>query len=368
MQHFYPYFDVVETDWLAQLEIALRSAAQDADEEAFYPTFQRLGAALCDGHCWTGGPGRPIEMHPALFLTWAEEKLCVAHSKVSGISLGDALIEIDGIPVDQAVKQCLALWSVPSPQGAELKSALNVLAGPPQSEVHLVVEPYNAPGTRKEVKTKRDLGSPFSLVPKRERKKELASGVLYLDLDQWTQEELDAEWAALGKARGLVFEFRNYPMKIEPFKFFGCFSDKPVTSAKFLTPSITRPDHSGMVYPDNGGWRIPAQASRLSNPCAFLIDANSISYAESCMSIVEHHRLAEIVGTPTMGTNGNMVHAKLPCGFVMSFTAMKVLKQDGTPHHGIGIRPTVQAKPTQKGLAEGRDEVIEKALEVLLSK
>jgi C-terminal processing protease CtpA/Prc len=86
------------------------------------------------------------------------------------------------------------------------------------------------------------------------------------------------------------------------------------------------------------------------------------------MSIVEHHRLAELVGTPTMGTNGNMVYAKLPCGFVMSFTAMKVLKQDDTQHHGIGIRPTVSAAPTRKGLAEGRDEVIEKALEILLKK
>lgn len=368
MQHFYPYFDVVKTDWPATLDIALRSAATDADEAAFFRTFQRLGAALRDGHCWTGGPGAPHEMHPALFLKWADGKLCVAYSKVPTISPGDALLEIDGVSVEQAVKERLALWSVPSPQGAELKSALNVLAGAPQSELRLVIEPFSAPGTRREVTVKRDLPSPFSVRPKRERKKDLAPGILYLDLDQWTQAELDADWAELGKARGLIFEFRNYPNKLDPMKFFGSFSAQSVTSAKFLVPSITRPDRAGMVYSGNGGWRLSPQPALLKNPTAFLIDAESISYAESCMSIVEHHHLAELVGTPTMGTNGNMVHAKLPAGFSMSFTAMKVLKQDDTPHHSIGIRPTAYAAPTRKGLAEGRDEVVEKALEILLKK
>ena len=44
---------------------------------------------------------------------------------------------------------------------------------------------------------------------------------------------------------------------------------------------------------------------------------------------------------------------------------MKVLKHDGTTHHGVGILPTVPLKPTQQGLAEGRDEVLEKGIEVV---
>ncbi|MCC6427693.1 MAG: hypothetical protein IT435_12840 [Phycisphaerales bacterium] len=44
---------------------------------------------------------------------------------------------------------------------------------------------------------------------------------------------------------------------------------------------------------------------------------------------------------------------------------MKVLKHDGSQHHGIGIAPTVPIEPTAQGIAEGRDEVLEKAVEVL---
>ena len=44
---------------------------------------------------------------------------------------------------------------------------------------------------------------------------------------------------------------------------------------------------------------------------------------------------------------------------------MKVLKHDGSQHHGIGILPTVPVAQTLKGVREGRDEVLEKGIEVV---
>jgi C-terminal processing protease CtpA/Prc len=43
---------------------------------------------------------------------------------------------------------------------------------------------------------------------------------------------------------------------------------------------------------------------------------------------------------------------------------MKVLKHDGSQHHGIGILPTVPVSRTRAGVAAGRDEVLERALEL----
>jgi hypothetical protein len=44
---------------------------------------------------------------------------------------------------------------------------------------------------------------------------------------------------------------------------------------------------------------------------------------------------------------------------------MKVLKHDGSRHHGVGILPTVPVSRTIKGIAEGRDEILEKGIEVV---
>src|SRR5262249_26708277 len=49
-QNFYPYCDVVETDWPRELERALTTAATDADARAFRDTLLRMVAALHDGH------------------------------------------------------------------------------------------------------------------------------------------------------------------------------------------------------------------------------------------------------------------------------------------------------------------------------
>ena len=44
---------------------------------------------------------------------------------------------------------------------------------------------------------------------------------------------------------------------------------------------------------------------------------------------------------------------------------MRVLKHDGSQHHGIGILPTVPASQTLEGVRQGRDEVLEKGIEIV---
>ena len=44
---------------------------------------------------------------------------------------------------------------------------------------------------------------------------------------------------------------------------------------------------------------------------------------------------------------------------------MKGLKDDGSGHHGVGIAPTVPVSRTMRGIAEGRDEQIERAITVV---
>ncbi|MEM8963959.1 MAG: hypothetical protein AAGD38_20915 [Acidobacteriota bacterium] len=74
-RHFYPYFDVVDTDWDAALRAALKAAATD-DGESFVDTLGRLVAALHDGHGGVGGPIRGTAMIP-LGARWLGDELVV---------------------------------------------------------------------------------------------------------------------------------------------------------------------------------------------------------------------------------------------------------------------------------------------------
>jgi uncharacterized protein (TIGR03437 family) len=83
------------------------------------------------------------------------------------------------------------------------------------------------------------------------------------------------------------------------------------------------------------------------------------------MDMVEANRLAEIVGGTTAGSNGNINYVYLPCSYSLGFTGMKVLKNDGSQHHGVGVHPTIPASRTRAGVAAGVDEVLARGVAVV---
>jgi len=97
----------------------------------------------------------------------------------------------------------------------------------------------------------------------------------------------------------------------------------------------------------------------------FLSGGGAISYAESTLGVVEAYKLGDVVGEPSAGTNGMVNPFVLPGGYTVGWTGMLVQKRDGTPHHGVGVRPTVPVSPTVAGLRAGRDEVLEKAISLV---
>jgi len=100
---------------------------------------------------------------------------------------------------------------------------------------------------------------------------------------------------------------------------------------------------------------------RFKGKIAFLTDGRAISYAETYLGIIEHFKLGDLVGSPTARTNGNVNPFTLPGGYTIIWTGMRVVKRDGSPHHGVGIIPTVPVSRSITGIRAGRDEVLERA-------
>jgi C-terminal processing protease CtpA/Prc len=177
-----------------------------------------------------------------------------------------------------------------------------------------------------------------------------------VDVGRATDDEVTAAMPSLAQAKGLVFDLRGYPAGST--LILSHLTSEPITCARWHVPIVRRPDREGMTF-DFSNWQVFPAEPRLTAPAAFLTGGGAISYAETYLGIVEHYRLAAIVGGPTAGTNGNVNPFTLPGGYHVSWTGMKVLKHDGSRHHGVGIQPTVRASRTVAGVAAGRDEVLE---------
>jgi C-terminal processing protease CtpA/Prc len=188
---------------------------------------------------------------------------------------------------------------------------------------------------------------------------------MYVDLTRLTDAELSAALPRLASAKGLVFDLRGTSAAPDSSRLFRHLSQMPLTSPQRLVPEVTRPDRAESRFVPDTGWTFSPESPYLAAPKVFLADATSVGAAESYLAMVQHYGLGAIVGAPTAGTDGVINQVPLPGGFMAYFTGMKVLRHDGTPLHGLGVRPDESVARTRAAVAERRDELMERALEVL---
>jgi len=360
LQHFYPYFDVVPGDWAAELPKTLSAAAVDADRAAFRRTLQRLVVPLGDGHGMVVDQNGPAPDRPfgslAVALAWIEGQAVVVASKDPGLRRGDVIARIDGRDVGDLIREAEGRVSGATPQWKRFRALYEITTGPMATPAHL--EGLRADGAAFAVDAPRLAGAP-PREAKPEPLAELRPGYLYVDLDRITEGEIEAAWPRLAAAKGVIFDLRGYP-RPRP-TFLRHLTDRPVTSPRWHVPVITRPDQQGVTWKISN-WTLTPAEPRVAGRIAFITDGRAISYAESVLGLVEGERLAPIVGEPTAGTNGNVNPLVLPGGYTIRWTGMKVLKHDGSTHHGVGVQPTVPVRRTLAGVRGGRDEQLEAAL------
>ena len=365
-QHFYPYFDVVDTDWDEELIRALVATATDENASNFRERLDRLIAALHDGH------GRvvpiPVFVPPPIAFDWVGESIVVTaidEDVDDRLQIGDVVTEIDGQSIEKILDSLRERVSAATPEFLRVGILGRLGFGPNRSTFTLKTR--SPTGEAKEILLERKATSIFPK-PLREARpqqgSEIAEGIVYVDLDRINHlREFKRLIPTLAKANGIVFDLRGYPS----FWFNPVIShliDKPITSAQWHIPLVHHPDQRDMKFTFSN-WQVKPRSPRFTTNIAFITDGNAISAAETLMGIVEYYKLAEIVGEPTAGTNGNVNSFTLPTGDKIFWTGMRVLKHDGTQHHGVGIQPTMPVSRTIEGITAGRDEFLERAVEAL---
>lgn len=366
--HFYPYFDAVDGDWLGALPKYLQAAAVAEDGRAAGDVLSRLVSMLNDGHGNVAGAARTRDGFFPAAVRWAGKDLVVTGlgRGVKGLSVGDVIVAFDGKPVASVYAEMTQLISSATDGYARSRSQMMFAMWPTADPVPLSVRRPDGSVAKVEVPR-----GPSYVADRSERRpangSALGDGIVYFDMNGAPMSELAKHLEALKNAKGIVFDMRGYPGDAGG-DILKHLMTEDGTSAAWGVPIVQLPDRLDWKWDGSGRWQMKPKRPHLAAEVAFLTDGRAISYAESIMGIVEAYKLGEIVGATTAGTNGNVNAVQVAGGFRIGWTGMRVLKHDGSAHHGVGIAPTVPVEPTAKGIAEGRDEVLERAIEVLKKK
>ncbi|PSQ91306.1 MAG: peptidase S41, partial [Bacteroidetes bacterium QH_2_63_10] len=194
----------------------------------------------------------------------------------------------------------------------------------------------------------------------------LEANTYYVDLTRLPWPQVREKLDVLSRAQDVVFDMRGYP-QTGNHRIVQYLSRDTLRSVRLQTPQIIYPDRERLAGYEGGGGAYLPEEPQIDGEVAFLTNAGAISYAEALMGVVEQYDLGTIVGRPTAGANGNINRTALIGDYAVRWTGMRLRKPDGAQHHLVGIQPDVRAERTIEGIRNGRDEVLEKALEVIQS-
>jgi len=373
-QHFYPYFDVVDAGWDQVLTRSLRRAAGDASSGEFLRTLRQMLVPLEDGHGRVLHPADTLRAGLPLRFDQVEERVMVTDTvsyagRQSCARPGDVVTAVDGTPIGETLRDTKRYISG-SPQWRTVRALRTFAAGPPDTSVRLTLRRDGQTVDCRMPRANGTVGERWRrqlyVEPRPDSIDVLSGGTHYVDLTQVDMEALQPHIDTLVQAEAVIFDVRGYP-EGGAQELLSHLSPDTLRSAHFEVPKIIYPDQENMAGYTGGRWTLPPRTPRFTGEVAFLTDARAISYAESIMGIVEHYDLGTIVGQPTAGANGNVNPVPLPGEYTVYWTGMRVQKHDRSQHHLVGIQPDVPAERTIEGVRSGRDEVIEKALDVLRS-
>lgn len=370
LQHSYPYFDLYDLDWENTLGEYLSRAYECDSNDDLLKTIEELLALINDCHAMARNTNdRTLSNYPPFQTDFAEGKLVISrlYNQKTGLKEGDVITEIDGRTVEDLIRENEKRISAAIP-GWKRAILLRVLLRKKGSlEMVLKVKREN-----EELEKTVELDHTFfDFVEKGDYREyrpekiaELEEGLYYIDMERTVMKEIKEIIHDLACAKGVIFDMRGYPYFTS--EVLNHLSDIPLKSAHWNVPQIIYPDRKDLAgYHTDGRWEIEPQAPKISGKVVFLTNGITMSAGESVMGIVEAYKLGTIVGETTAGTNGNVNMINLPGGYVVNYTGMKVLKHDGSQHHGVGITPDIPVFRTIKGISEKRDEFLEKAIEII---
>jgi C-terminal processing protease CtpA/Prc len=364
-QHFFPYFDVVKTDWKASLTEALKDAYRDKTKEDFLKTLGKFTAGLKDGHVSVMLTGdKSYDYFLPIQWDWIENKLVITgicDNTLKNLHIGDVVSALDGVKAEEAYQNQARYISAATEGWKRYRTLRELLAGAKNSTILLKIERN---GESHQVTLTRTLTWMEYYQASRGdtvQYKKIDGGIYYLKLDQIPMDEINKLMPELEKAKAIICDLRRYPNGNHDL-ISHLLKEKEESKWMFV-PQIIYPDYKRVTYKELG-WQMQPVEPALTAKIVFITSGRAISYAESFMGYIEGFHLATIVGQPTAGTNGNVNVFTLPGGYKISWTGMRVLKHDGSPHHGVGIIPHVLVDRTIKGVKAGRDEFLEKAIEI----
>jgi len=360
-----------EAWWDEQFQAYIPLVAGAASDEEYWRLMESFGNLLRDGHTlvlpppWLTGQ----ESEPPLRIIAVEGRPVVLEGE--GLPPGTEILAVDGRPAEEVRREVAASLPLITDQYREWGTARRLLRGPAGTEVQVRVRLPD--GSEQEVRLRRT--GPLPPRPPLEVR-DLGDGLFHVAVNTMFTDEtwqaFDRRFPDFAGVRGLILDLRwnNGGNAQVGWQILGRLIERP-TRAAAVRMRCYLPTYR--AYGFSQRWLVAEPAvieprrdlPTFTGPVAVLSSPITGSAAEDFLVAFRESRRGPIVGGPSCGSTGQTLAVPLPGGGAFLVCTKRDTFPDGTPFVGYGIQPDIPAALTIAGLAAGRDEVLERAVEAL---
>ena len=279
-----------------------------------------------------------------------------------GIKIGDVITHINSKSVEAVVDSLMTFYPGSNIPARLREISVNILRSP-NNEVSIQ---YISSGVAKTTNVSlykiRELDW-FSWFKLKNQKgyKLLKNDILYLNLAFLNGNDTPEIEELLKKVKSVIVDVRNYPDITAMYSLVPYFQTTKKPFAVFTHRNINNP---GEFY-----WTQNVRMYGIKKPFSgkLIVLQNEItqSLGEYTVMAFKATGNATVIGSQTAGADGRIAYILLPGGLKTSISGRGVYYPNKRETQRIGIVPDIEVKPTIKGIQEGRDELIEKAIEMV---
>lgn len=375
IQYFFPNKHLTDKDWSDVLREYIPLFVSARSELEYEMVALRVIGEISDTHAnlWGGGD-KLYQLRGDYFapfrVEFVENKLVVTdhyNPELIGdgeFAIGDVVTHIDGREID-AMIDSLRIYYPASNEPTRLRDISSDLLRSSKSAINVR---YISSGEERETELKLYNRKQLNIygwykINENEKCYKLLDGNIgYITLASIKVEDIPDIKREFKNTKGIIIDIRNYPSTFVPFLLGSYFVSADTPFVKFSKGDINNPGEFTLT----SALKIPKAGETYESKLVILVNEFSQSQAEYTAMAFRAGSNTTIVGSTTAGADGNVSTIFLPGGLRTMISGIGIYYPDGTETQRVGIVPDIKIERTITGIISGKDEVLEKAIEVIL--
>ncbi|MFZ0597762.1 MAG: S41 family peptidase [Flavobacterium sp.] len=370
VEYFFPYKYVMDQKWDITLEKTLPLILDGKNDDDFYKAVRKISAKLDDSHVELAVyKNNKFEANRRYFpanCKIIENKMVITEifadslAQAYDLKVGDVITKIDDKTIPEFILEYRDLYAASNEPALLDKVVRKILNGYADNvNVEFLKDGHYTTKAMVWFNYHDSHRNEFKkgARKKKEKFKVLDNNIGYVNMGILKSANVPDMIQALKSTKAIVFDMRNYPQ--------GTYDD----IAKFLNAHeekfaiYTYPDFN---YPGKFKWTKGSTCGsenkdNYKGKVIVLLNEDSISQSEWTAMCFQTTGNTTVIGSQTAGADGNVTELDFK-SFHTRYSGIGVYYPDKRETQRIGIVPDIEIKPTIKGIQEGKDEVLDRAL------